>query len=55
MYTPQKAFDLVDAYYFLIPNGETHADAFKRAKEQALRDLNAMKVEDFKKVKYKLK
>lgn len=48
MYFTQQAKDLINSYYFNIPN-ETHAASFERAKERAIEELNRMKVEDFKK------
>ena len=52
MYTNQKAIDLIDAYYFVPPN-QNQAEAFERAKANALSDIQSMKVEDFKLAKAK--
>ena len=50
MYMNQKVIDLIDSYYFVVPN-ENHAEAFTRAKRYALQDINEMRVQDFKSYK----
>jgi hypothetical protein len=51
MYFDQNAVDLINMYYYVIPNGETPADAFDRAKRNAMTELEQMKIQDFKRIK----